>query len=113
MDRPMHIAKERLVLTYEPVDWPMGVVTGYLTDDKGFILEHIISFEPRHLIRMVKAGMKEAHNHNLDYIKFYVPRDAPKARQLDVLGRKFGFEIINTDHVINTYRLEIKYDFSK
>jgi hypothetical protein len=108
MDRPLHIAKERLVLTYEPVDWPMGVITGYLTDDNGFVLEHIISFDKRHLIGLAKAGMREAYNHHLDYVKFYIARDMPKARQLDVLARKFGFEIINTDHVINTYIIRIK-----
>ena len=85
------VRRGRIVFTYEPGPWPLGILTGYDNGTRGFILEHVVAFKQACLIKLLKAGMAEAVRLDFNIIRFYIPRKFPKFRQLDIIGRALGF----------------------
>ena len=89
-----HLVSNRMVFTWEPEGWPLGVMTGYLNRANGFVLEHVIAFPgtPKlTLVRMVRAGLQEAWRRDYPYVVFHVPADHPQHAGLTALGTRCGF----------------------
>ena len=103
MAKAIYIVNDRVVMTYEPEVWPEGVLTGYYTNDNGFMVEHIITFNSHALLGLIRGCMDEATMMNLDYITFYIPRDIPNYRRLNKLARYFSFNLVEQDETSDIY----------
>lgn len=89
-----HLVSERTVFTYQPGGWPAGVLTGYVNQSGGFILEHVVAFPgtPKEtLARLVRAGLEEAWSREYKYVAFHVPVKHPARAGLVALGERCGF----------------------
>ena len=89
-----HLVSGRVVFTYQPEGWPVGVLTGYVNQSNGFILEHVIAFPgaPKlTLVKMVREGLAEAWAREYQYVAFHVPADHPNHAGLTTLGKRCGF----------------------
>lgn len=84
-----HVVTNRIVYTL--VDpWPVGVLTGY-EKDGGFCLEHVLSFKPRYLLKLLRGGIAYAWDKGYAHIVFHVPPDLPLYPGLTAIGQRLGF----------------------
>lgn len=79
----------RVVYTLED-PWPVGVLTGYERDG-GFYLEHVLSFKPGYLMKLLKRGLAYAWKQGYAYVVFHVPADFPLYPGLLAVGKRLGF----------------------
>lgn len=86
-----HVATDRVVYTLED-PWPVGVLTGYVNEAGGFVLEHVIAFEPRILLKLVRAGLAYAWAQGWRYVVFHVPSRHPQRDGLVAVGKRLGFD---------------------
>lgn len=84
-----HVVTDRIVFTLQD-PWPVGVLTGYV--DEGFILEHVVSFDRRYLMKLVRGGLAYAWDRQWPFVVFHVPGRHPLRAGLVALARRLGFE---------------------
>lgn len=87
-----HIATLRMVATYSKGDVVLGILTGYIEHDNGFVLEHVLSLDHRILMRMLRAGVAEARLRRMSYIRFHIPSDFSLREALVKVGLRLGFQ---------------------
>lgn len=86
-----YVAEGRLVYTYQPDGWPHGVLTGYVNEAGGFVLEHVVAFRPRTVLPLVRAGLAYAWERGWAFVIFHVPGRHPQRSGLCAVGRRLGF----------------------
>lgn len=95
----MDVRTNRYVVTYQPGEWPAGVLTGYDDEQGGWALEWTIAFDrsPATLVAMFRAGLEEAWGRGFRYVVFHVPHAYPQAEGLMAVGRRVGFTEYSRD----------------
>ena len=93
--------RERCVYTYEPGDWPQGILTGYEDDAGGFVLEHVVCFRPFALRPMLRAGLVEAKARGWQHITLRIPNAYPDG--LRTLAERMDFAPYARDEVHTYY----------
>ena len=89
-----YVAEGRIVYTYGPAARPEGVLTGYVNEAGGFVVEHVIVFPcapPWTLLKLLRAGLAEAWRRDYPYVLCHIPADFPLRRGLVAAGRRLGF----------------------
>lgn len=92
--RELHVAHDRFVLTYEVDGVPVGVVTGEVFAERAH-LEHIILFPEQpamYLTQMLAAAFQHALEIGLYIVTFVIDPKQPKAKALQRLAARHGFE---------------------
>lgn len=90
----LHIVGDRMVVTYQPEGWPVGMLSGYLNRAGGFILEHVVAFpeSPKDtLMHMLREAIQEAWEREYPYIAIYIPSTHPQHAGLTALAQRCGF----------------------
>lgn len=91
----LHIVADRMVFTYQPNGgWPAGLLTGYVNQHSGFILEHIVAFPgaPAGTLRgLLETCLREGKNREYTYVRLDIPAAHPRQKGLTALARRFQF----------------------
>ena len=93
------VVEHRIVATYRPDGWPVGVITGYLDGDT-FHVEHVIVFNgaaPTALMAMLREGIERAWAMGCRRIEWYVPYHSRLALGLAKVGYRLGFRLTHRD----------------
>lgn len=101
-----HVVTGRIVFTYQPQGWPLGVLTGHPDGAGGFALEHVIVLPGAPvttLLRMLHAGLEEAWRRHFDYVTFFLPHDLPIREPLEQVGTRMGFRVYETTNEADWY----------
>ena len=102
MPKPVtHFVADRMVWTYQPDGWPRGMLTGYLNQAGGFVLEHVVAFPggtAQTLVKMLRIGMEEAWTREYPYIVIFIPADHPDHPGLTALAKRCGFKEYATSY---------------
>lgn len=85
-----HVVSNRIVYTLQD-PWPIGVLTGYVNEAGGFVLEHVVAFQRGTFLRLIREGLAYAWSQGWAYVTFHVPSRFPKRRGLIAAGRRLGF----------------------
>jgi len=102
---PFLVRHDRIVATWQPGDWPAGVLTGYREGDD-FVLEHVIVFggaPPTALMTMLRAGIEQAWALGCQRIRWHVPHRFAGAKALGEVGRRLGFHMERSDDTMAYY----------
>lgn len=76
--------------------WPQGVLTGY-EDSGGFVIEHVIAFQPKTLLPMLTEGLRLASERGYHHLRCRLPQAFPKTRRLRSLASRLGFTVYYED----------------
>lgn len=85
----LHVADNRRVITYEPGGVTAGIITGYLDEFNGFVMEHITTFQGDALRPMIRTALEGPWPYR--YIRLQILGDHPRAQGLRVLAQWAGF----------------------
>ena len=92
----LHVVAERHVFTYQPNGgWPAALLTGYVNQAGGFVLEHMVAFPgapPGTLQGLLETCLREGWNREYVYVLIEIPASHPRHRGLTALARRFGFK---------------------
>ena len=92
----IEIAEDQVVLTYVASGWPGGCLTGY-EDAGGFVLCHVVAFQPRVLLPMLREGIAVAASRGYDHIRLRLPQAFPETTRLRILALHMGFRRYHED----------------
>ena len=88
-----YIATNQIVYTYQPDQWPLGVLTGHRQRNT-FVLRHVIVFPgapPTTLMQMLYGGLDAAWEHGYASVVFHLQHDHPATRGLAAVAARLGF----------------------
>lgn len=97
MSTANHTVRNRIVFTYSPQDWPVGLITGYDNGRACFVLEHVVSFDSNYLKRLLKSGLAEAVKQGFGAVILGIPHEHPRGKPLRVVAEQLGFHEHNSD----------------
>jgi len=94
-----YVVRNRYVVSYTPegATWPSGILTGYDNGRKCFVLEWVVSFDPKELHNLLKSGVAEAIRHGFGAIAYNIPHEYPHAKALRRAGEALGFRETEKD----------------
>jgi len=85
------LATERTVYTYQPGQWPEGLLTGHDGAPGVFVVEHVVAFHKRALLPLVRAAIAEARARGYQVLVLHMPEAFPKTPGLCALALRVGF----------------------
>lgn len=94
-----YVVRGRYVVSYTPEGelFPTGIITGYDNGRGCFMLEWVVSFNPKGLDELLRSGVAEAIRRGFSGISFTIPHAFPRGKALQEVGELLGFRKISSD----------------